>query len=89
MQPTFDFSARPVAPASPTLAPAERRRLSRQNAAILARLQAGPATRRELTDIALNVTARVSELRDAGFDVRVVERNTVTGRTVYRLVGER
>lgn len=82
------FSEAPAAlvvPASPALAPVERRRLAGQNAAILERLERGPATRRELTEIALNVTARVSELRAAGYDVRVVERDYATGRTVYAI----
>lgn len=80
------FSARPVVPASPTLSRPERKRLSRQNSEILARLEQGPATRRELTEIALNVTARVSELRRHGYNVQVIERDYDSGRTVYALV---
>ena len=64
--------------------PGEQARLSAQSARILARLEQGPATRRELTDIALNVTARISDLRAAGYVVRVIERNR-SGRTVYAL----
>lgn len=85
MQPDL-FSQRPVVPASPTLSRPERTRLSRQNAAILVRLEQGSATRRELTAIALNVTARVSELRRHGYNVQVVEHDHASGRTVYALV---
>jgi hypothetical protein len=66
-------------------APPEALRLSRQNTAILARLQRGPATRRQLADICLNVTARVSDLRAAGYRVTVDERRD--GLSVYTLEG--
>lgn len=80
------FSGRPVVPASPTLPPSTRRRLSRQNAAILARLERGPATNDELSRIARKYTGRLSELRKAGYNVRPVEQNHATGLVVYRLV---
>ena len=67
----------------------EQRRLSGQNAAVLARLRRGRATRRELTDIALNVTARVSDLRKylrpMGESVEVIEEHQ-NGLTVYAIV---
>ena len=65
----------------------DRARLSAQCQRILARLQQGSATRRELTQIALNATARLSELRMAGYDVQVVERHP-SGLTVYALVNK-
>lgn len=61
-------------------------RLSRQANAILARLRVGRATRRELTELALNVTARISEIRQAGYDVRVVEWDHTSGKTIYQLM---
>lgn len=64
---------------------AERPRLTGQNLAILERLQRGPATAKELVQYGLNYRARISDLRAAGYDVQVVERNYVTGRTVYEL----
>ena len=64
---------------------AERKRLSRQCEAMLARLQQGPATNRELAAISLKYTARISDLRAAGHDVDVVSRDHRSGLTVYRL----
>ena len=84
IQTALDFSSRPIAPASPTLPPLERQRLSNQNARILARLQQGPATNRELSEMALKYTGRLSELRQAGFAVTAEKR--ANGLTVYRLV---
>jgi hypothetical protein len=69
----------------PVHPPAEARRLSGQCAAILARLHQGPATNRELAQLSLKYTSRLSDLRSAGYDVRVVERDYASGRTVYQL----
>jgi hypothetical protein len=51
----------------------------------LTRLQAGPASNFELAQIALKYTSRLSDLRAAGYDVRVVERDYASGLTMYRL----
>lgn len=67
-------------------APEEIRRLSRQCQHILERLQRGEATNKELAGLSLKYTARISDLRAAGYDVQVKSRNTKTGLTVYRLV---
>ena len=64
---------------------AERRRLSDQCSLILGRLQHGRASNKELSGIALKYTSRCSDLRKAGHDVRVVERNRATGLTWYAL----
>jgi uncharacterized protein YmfQ (DUF2313 family) len=69
----------------PVPRPEEARRLSGQCAAILQRLHQGPATNRELAGLSLKYTSRLSDLRAAGYDVRVVERDYASGRTVYRL----
>jgi hypothetical protein len=66
--------------------PTEIKRLSGQNAAILNRLQAGPASNHELAALSLKYTSRVSDLRAAGYDVRVVERDYASGLTMYRLL---
>jgi hypothetical protein len=63
----------------------ELRRLSGQCAAILARLHQGPASNFDLAQISLKYTSRISDIRKAGYDVRVVERDYASGRTVYRL----
>jgi len=67
------------------LHPAEIKRLGNQNARILALLQQGPATREAIAAIGRNPTARISDLRHAGYEVQVVERDYASGRTVYRL----
>lgn len=59
--------------------PADIRRLSDQNQRVLARLQRGPATRHELQALASNITARISDLREAGYDI------PTPVRSVYRL----
>lgn len=53
---------------------------------ILARLQRGPATNRDLNEIAFRYSARIAELRDRG---HVIEWEPVKGHpglTRYRLV---
>ena len=82
------FSVPPpvIGPRLGVVPPEERQRLSTQCRAILARLQAGPATNRHLSDIGLNYRARVSELRQHGYNVQVIERDTKTGRSVYALI---
>jgi len=55
--------------------PTEIRRLSQQCVAILKRLQAGPASNAELALIALKYTSRISDLRAAGYDVKVLARS--------------
>jgi hypothetical protein len=64
--------------------PAEIRRLTGQSAAILARLQQGPATARELSALSLKYTSRISDLRKAGYDVRCRE-DAETGVSTYTL----
>ena len=56
-------------PTDPNVRPADVKRLTGQNAAVLARLRAGPATNAELAGIALKYTSRISDLRKAGFTV--------------------
>lgn len=63
----------------------EARRLSRQCQAILAVLQRGRVTNHELAQLSLKYTSRLSDLRAAGHDVRVVTQDRRTGVTVYEL----
>lgn len=63
----------------------DHKRLSRQCAAIIARLRRGPATNRELSEIALKYTSRISDCRDAGFNIPEPEQ-LGGGLTRYRLV---
>jgi hypothetical protein len=71
-------------------APDEQTRLAGQSARILARLEQGPATNRELAEISLKYTSRVSDVRSylkaRGRNVAGLERDHATGRTVYGLV---
>jgi hypothetical protein len=66
-QPRLDWTRDVVFPAdSHVVAPAEIRRLTTQNERILARLQSGPATNYELSQIALKYTSRIDDCRKAG-----------------------
>jgi len=69
-----------------SVAPSDVARLSRQCRVLLERLQRGPLTNVEgVAELrVLNLTARVSELRQAGHDV-VAERTQEPGVWVYRL----
>jgi hypothetical protein len=62
-----------------------RQRFSRQCEAILARLQKGPATNRELAQLSLKYTSRLSEIRQAGYTVDVVKHDHKTGLVTYAL----
>ena len=62
----------------------EQRRLESQNAAILARLRQNTCTNLALAKIALKYTSRISDLRKAGHDIRVVKRKP-SGICVYKL----
>ena len=47
-------------------------KLSRQQAAVLARLRRGPATSVDLNEICFRYGGRIHELRNKGFDIRGV-----------------
>ncbi len=59
-------------------------RLSRQCQQILTRLQAGPATNAQLSEISLKYTGRISDLRAAGYTIEC--KRGEGGLNVYRLV---
>jgi len=85
-QPALDFTKHID---SHVLHPAEIQRLSAQDARVLARLEQGPCRNFDLAQIALNFTARISDLRKAGFDIRIIERDRSSGRVVYQLFGRK
>lgn len=58
-------------------------RLNQQCREILARLRRGQATNRELAGYALKYTSRISDLREAGFDIR--NERLRRGLTLYTL----
>ena len=67
-----------------TPTPAEGIRLAPARAAVLKRLQAGPATTMELVAVGgIRATGRVTELRQAGH--RITAKATRPGRWVYTL----
>ena len=85
----FDtFDAAQMVPIDPHVEAADVPRLTGQNAAILARLERGPATNSELAGIALKYTSRLSDVRAAvarnGFAI-VCDRGE-GGLNTYRLV---
>lgn len=55
---------------------------------ILARLKAGPATNRELVEIAINYRARISDLRAMGYEIVCVHEQN-TGLSIYLLQPEK
>ena len=56
-----------------------------QKERILARLRKGPASNRELNDIAFRYSARIAELRDEGFDIQWSAVKGCPGLTRYWL----
>jgi hypothetical protein len=60
-------------------------RISRQCRLIVDRLRRGRATNAELAVIALKYSGRISEIRQAGYDVRCVSHDHATGVAVYAL----
>lgn len=75
----------PIEPRDPHLDEAEKPRLSAQCRAILDRLRKGPATNTELSGIALKYTGRISDLRAAGYEVKIVARDLTSGLVTYKL----
>jgi hypothetical protein len=71
----------------PNLASVAVCRVSRQALAVLDRLRRGPATNRELLDVAIRYGSRIHDLRKAGYTIDKQEDHK-TGLTTYKLVGE-
>jgi hypothetical protein len=93
-QPMFRFgedeneafvSSEAFGPCGVALSAPATHRLSRQCAAIYARLQRGPATNSELSQLALSYTRRLSDLRAHGIGVECFQRDDTTGLNWYRL----
>lgn len=64
---------------------AQRRRLNSQCVQILAMLTSRRVSNRELSQVSLKYTGRISDLRAAGHDVRCVWHNKLTGVATYAL----
>lgn len=71
----------------PTLPVAQERvRLAGNCQAIIERLRRGPATNGELSQVGgLRFGGRLFELRKAGHDIRIVDRDHDSGKVVYQL----
>ena len=69
----------------PSMPEVERQRLSRQCREILERLQRGPASSAELNRIAFRYSARIHELRKAGYEIRLTDHDHESGVTWYAL----
>lgn len=70
--------------------PAEAKpRLTRQAVAVLARLEQGPATNMELIPIATRFSARIYDLRKAGYIIETDMLDSSNGITLYTLKGQR
>ncbi len=80
-----------VIPFDPPVAPLEEKvRLSKQAQRVLTRLSAGPATNRELSQIALSYRRRVCDLKEAGHQVEIIHKgkgglNTYALKSVHHL----
>jgi hypothetical protein len=86
-QPRMNFAEDVILPRDTHVTEApEVKRLSTQNAQILARLTRGPATNKELSGLSLKYTSRISDLRKAGYQVAVTDHDRGSGRTVYALI---
>ena len=85
----FEAQIKPrIEPVDPHLTDEEKPRLTRQCIGVLERLRCGPATNKELVQIATRFGARLLDLRRAGYDIQITARNRETGLTVYALVRE-
>jgi hypothetical protein len=84
-QPTL-FDPQFVPAASAAIPQPERKRLTGQNLAILDALKRGPMRNTDLALIALKYTSRLSDIRKAGYEVRVKCHDRQTGVVVYELV---
>jgi hypothetical protein len=80
----FDFSS-PIAHAVESAPASGRRRFRGQCARILERLRQGPLTDDELSRISRKYTGRISELRQAGYNIPP-PKDLGGGLTEYRLV---
>ena len=72
-------------PVDPRVPREEWPRLSRQCAAILEALRAGPKNNAELARIALRYGARIKDLREAGYRIDLTYRDHVRGLNTYEL----
>lgn len=75
-------------PVNVTVDPREAVRLSNQSKRILAILRECPCTNNVLATIGIRYSARIGELRAAGYKIEIIKRNHDTGVNVYALIEE-
>lgn len=75
-------------PRDPNVTETEELRLKGQNLRILERLQEGPASNKELAQISLKYTSRISDLRAKGFIIPPPIEDEETGEAMYRLINK-
>lgn len=78
---------RPVVPADPQLTETERKRLGPKRTAILLRLRQGPAKASDLIPITHRFSARIWDLRTAGYGITTTH-DRDSGRTTFTLFHE-
>jgi hypothetical protein len=84
MSPQLSLFDKPLLPPTDShVHPADERRLTGQNAAILRRLRQGKASSLTLAGISLKYTSRISDLRKHGF--KIVCERTHSGTNLYSL----
>jgi hypothetical protein len=83
-----NVTTKPAIPLNSSVEEADKPRINGQAERILSRLREGPATNVELSAIALRYSARLGELKAAGFDWEITDRNRETGVNTYRLISE-
>lgn len=76
----FDESGQPASPVV-----AEAKRLTRQQALVLDRLREGPATNMELIPISTRFSARIFDLRKAGYKIDTDCLDRAKGLSLYTL----
>lgn len=69
--------------------PVQDKRLNRQQAAVLERLQQGPATNMDLIPISTRFSSRIYELRKAGWRIETDYIDKAKGITQYTLKGRK
>lgn len=81
----FDSVIESPAPLNKTVDAREVKRLGKQQREILERLRSGPATSGDLARIGIRYSARIEELRKAGYRIQIVKADHASGLRTYVL----
>lgn len=80
------FCEQPPPIRDPRVTDIEKPRLNRQAIKILERLRHGESTNSELARIAIRYSARIHDLRRAGYRIEIISRDRESGLNVYALM---